>query len=137
MRSHHRTNSNYIFMTLHNLKRYCCNFGNEDLNLYCNINRIFFGHKCDSAKKEKKPQECVSFKGMHLPEIFGLSTFPVFQHCQTFDGRKSSENYTYFRRSKLLRNRNYQNFLKLSTYVETFENRRFLSKISLKHFQKC
>ena len=29
-------------------------------------------------------------KAMHLPEIFGLSTFPVFWYCPTFDGRNMS-----------------------------------------------
>ena len=28
----------------------------------------------------------VATKEMRLPEIFGLSTFPVFRHCETFDG---------------------------------------------------
>ena len=39
-------------------------------------------------------------KVMHLPDYFGLSTFPVFQHCPTFDSRKFFENKQGFRTPK-------------------------------------
>ena len=32
----------------------------------------------------------LSTKAMHVTEIFGLSTFPVFRHCPTFDSRNMS-----------------------------------------------
>ena len=38
---------------------------------------------------------------MHLSKIFGLSIFPVFRPYRSFDGRKSSKNYTYIRRLKI------------------------------------
>ena len=35
-------------------------------------------------------------KAMHLPEIFGLLTFPVFQTFWTFDAQKYFKNYMDF-----------------------------------------
>ena len=73
-------------------------------------------------------------KAMRLPEIFGLSTFPVFRHCPTFDGQKSAENYTYFPGIKF--RENVPEFSKIdgicrkSTVIfEIFDIRRYMSKI--------
>ena len=64
-----------------------------------------------SLNSKKSSDDSLPTKAMRLPEIFGLSTFPVFRHCPTFDGRKSSETKSSLFRFRLSRKafRNYRN----------------------------
>ena len=57
------------------------------------------GRNVSSAHKKSIFQQ-VSIKAMRLSKNFGLSTFPVFRHCPTFDGRNWTERKQGFRMSK-------------------------------------
>ena len=80
----------------------------------------------------------IPIKAMRLPEIFGLSTFPVFRHCPTFDSQKSSENKSSLFRFRLSRKHteNLTEILestgkcqKFRYIFDIFDIRRYMSKI--------